>query len=299
METSAPRPRAAAVWMLGSIAAFTGMTVAGREVSTVHDSFEIMAVRSAIGLVLVLAYGAAFGRLADIRTDRLGGHVLRNVVHFTGQNLWFYAIAMIPLAQVVALEFTSPVWVVLLAPLVVGEKLTRVRLIAATLGLIGTLIVSRPDPTMISPGVMAAAGCAVCFAMTALLTKRLTKGEPILSILVWLTAMQLVFGVVASFAVGDVAWPTAQTLPWLGLIGVAGVGAHLCLTKALSLAAAGYVMPLDFLRLPLVAAIGALAYGEGLDLWVLAGGAVIFAGILMNVRSDLRPKSNNVSVTTL
>ena len=293
-------PRAAALWMLGSILSFSAMIIGGREVSSVHDSFEIMAVRSVIGLVLVLVIGAGLGRLGDLRTDRLGGHVLRNMVHFTGQNLWFMAIAAIPLAQVVAIEFTSPVWVILLAPLVIGEKLTRVRLIAAGLGLVGTMIVSRPDITNLDPGIMAAAGSAVFFALTALLTKRLTKGEPILSILIWLTVMQSVLGIAASFIDGDVAWPTAQTLPWLGLIGVTGVLAHLCLTTALSLAPAGYVMPLDFLRLPLVAGLGAWFYAEALDIWVLVGAAVIFLGIGLNLRAGLRAggpgsKSNKIT----
>lgn len=287
-------PRAAALWMLGAILSFSAMIIAGREVSLVHDSFEIMAVRSVIGLGLVLAVGAGLGRLGEVRTDRLGGHLIRNAVHFTGQNLWFIAIAAIPLAQVVAIEFTSPVWVILLAPLVIGERLTRVRLIAAGLGLAGTMIVSRPDISNLDPGVLAAAGSAVFFALTALLTKRLTKGEPILSILIWLTLMQSVFGIGASFIDGDVTWPTAQTLPWLGLIGVTGVLAHLCLTSALSLAPAGYVMPLDFLRLPLVAAAGAWFYAESLDLWVLVGAVVIFAGIGLNLRAGVAQKATKL-----
>jgi len=286
--TQPSRPRAAALWMSGAIVAFTAMAVAGREVSAVHDSFEIMAVRSVIGLALVLLAGAAMGRLSDIRTDRLAGHLLRNLVHFTGQNLWFLALSLIPLAQVVALEFTAPVWVILLAPLVVGERLTPVRMVAAGLGLAGILIVARPDLSNPDPGVLAAAGCALCFALTALLTKRLTQGEPILSILVWLTAMQAVLGLITAFADGQVAWPTGATLPWLALIAVCGVLAHLCLTTALSLAPAGFVMPLDFLRLPLIAAIGALIYAEPLDPLVLLGGAVIFAGIGLNIRAGYR-----------
>ncbi|MGL5362791.1 MAG: DMT family transporter [Bosea sp. (in: a-proteobacteria)] len=274
----------AALWMSGSITSFTAMAVAGRELAGLHDTFEIMAVRSAIGLVLVLGVGAALGRLGQISGQRLGGHLLRNVVHFTGQNLWFWAFGVLPLAQVVALEFTSPLWVVLLAPLILGERLTGLRLVAAGVGFAGILIVARPDMGHVSPGVLAAAGAALCFALTMLLTKALTKGETLITILFWLTLMQLVFGVGAVLIDGQVQMPTAQSLPWLVLIGVTGVLAHLCLTMALSLAPASEIVPLDFIRLPLIVVVGALFYAEPLDIRVVLGGGLILTAIWINLR---------------
>jgi len=282
-------PRTAILWMGGSITAFTAMAVAGREVSAQHDTFEIMAVRSAIGLILVLAVGAMTGQLGRISRARLGGHVLRNVVHFTGQNLWFLAIGLLPLAQVIALEFTSPLWVVLLAPLILGERLTGRRLFAAGLGFGGILIVARPDIGNISVGLLAAAGAAVFFALTTLLTKRLTQGEALITILFWLTLMQLVFGLVTAFADGRVRLPDAQSLPWLVLIGVAGVLAHLCLTMALSLAPASFVAPVDFIRLPLIAVVGAVFYAEPISVPVFVGGGIILAAIWLNLRWGATP----------
>ena len=282
------RPLAAAVWMLGSVVAFTAMAVAARNVSAVHDSFEVLTVRSVIGFALVLAYGLARGQLAEVSTQNLSGHFIRNIVHFAGQNLWFMALTLIPLAQVFALEFTSPLWVILLSPLFLNERLTKMRLFAAALGFGGIVLATRPDVTALPPGVMAGLGAAVCFAAVSILTKRLTRGTSVIGILFWLTLMQVFFGLIAAGADGDITWPTAQTLPWLALIGLCGVVAHLSLTTALSLAPASYVMPVDFIRLPLIAAIGALAYGEPLDPWVLAGGAVIFAAIWLNIRSQTR-----------
>ena len=282
------RPLAAAVWMLGSVVAFTAMAVAARNVSAVHDSFEVLTVRSVIGFALVLAYGLARGQLAEVSTQNLSGHFIRNIVHFAGQNLWFMALTLIPLAQVFALEFTSPLWVILLSPLFLNERLTKMRLFAAALGFGGIVLATRPDVTALHPGVMAGLGAAVCFAAVSILTKRLTRGSSVIGILFWLTLMQVFFGLIAAGADGDITWPTAQTLPWLALIGLCGVVAHLSLTTALSHAPASYVMPVDFIRLPLIAAIGALAYGEPLDPWVLAGGAVIFAAIWLNIRSQTR-----------
>ena len=256
--------------MLGSVVAFTAMAVAARNVAAVHDSFEVLMIRSVAGLALVLAYGLARGQLAQISTQNLSGHFIRNIVHFVGQNLWFLALTLIPLAQVFALEFTAPIWVILLSPIFLKERLTRSRLAAAALGFGGILLATRPDVTALHPGVLAALGAALCFAAVGILTKRLTRGTPVIGILFWLTLMQAIFGLITAGADGAITWPTAQTLPWLGLIGLCGVAAHLCLTTALSLAPASYVMPVDFIRLPLIAVIGALAYAEPLDPWVLA-----------------------------
>ncbi len=292
-----PNALRAAIWMTGAVGSFTAMAIAGRQVSYLHDSFEIMMMRSAVGFVLVCGFLLSAGRLGEVSAARLGGHFLRNLIHFTGQNLWFWALTMIPLAQVFALEFTSPIWVILLSPLFLGERLTPPRLIAAGMGFVGILIVARPDFAHLNPGVLAAAASAVCFAATSIATKKLTRGINIASIMFWLTLMQFCFGCIAAFADGVVHWPTAQTLPWLVLIGFCGVLAHLSITKALSLAPAAFVAPLDFVRLPVIAVVGALIYAEPLDPYVIGGGAVIFLGIWINIRAELRRSRTESAVT--
>jgi drug/metabolite transporter (DMT)-like permease len=281
--TTPNRPLAAALWMTGAIAAFTAMAVATRQINGAHDTFEILAYRSVVGFLIVVAGAAALGQLGRVRADRLGSHAIRNILHFTGQSLWFWAITMIPLAQVFALEFTSPIWVILLSPLVLGEHLTRRKLLSATLGFAGVWIVAQPDFTRIDPGVLAAIGAAVFFAATTLMTKALTRGEAIVGILFWLTLMQAGFGFAAVLADGTITLPTLATLPWLALIGIAGVTAHLCLTTALSLAPASSVVPVDFIRLPLIATIGALFYGEAVEITLFLGAGLIFLGVWINL----------------
>jgi drug/metabolite transporter (DMT)-like permease len=283
-----PRPGLAALWMTGAIVSFSLMAIAGRAVSFELDTFEIMMYRSFVGVVLVLTVGGALGRLREVTRRDLHVHALRNVSHFTGQNLWFYAITMAPLAQVFALEFTSPIWVTLLAPLVLGERLTRTRLLAALIGFVGILMVARPGFGTLSPGVIAAAASALGFAGSILLTKRLTRTETITCILFWLTVMQAGLGIVASGWDGDIALPSAATAPWLVLIGCAGLMAHLCLTNALSVAPATVVVPMDFIRLPAIAVIGMLLYGEPLDAFVVIGAAIIFAANYLNIWTETR-----------
>ncbi len=290
------RPLAAALWMTGAIAAFTPMAVATRQIRGVHDTFEILAFRSMIGWVIVVALGLALGQLGRIRSDRLGSHVLRNLFHFSGQSLWFYAITVIPLAQVFALEFTSPIWVILLAPVSLGERLNRRKVLAAALGFAGVWIVARPDFGAPEPGVVAAAGAAVFFAATNLMTKALTRGEAVISILFWLTLMQALLGSLAMAFGGPVTLPTLSTLPWLGLIAVAGITAHLCLTTALSLAPASVVVPVDFARLPIIAAIGAIFYNEPIEPALFLGAGLIFVGIWITLGSGAsRPQGSAVT----
>ena len=278
----------AAAWMTGAIVAFTSMAVAGRAVALEHDTFETMLYRSVVGFIVVLIVARAAGTLGQVTTRRMGLQVMRNVSHFTGQNLWFYAITVIPLAQVFALEFTSPLWVMALAAVFLGERLTQPRIIAAVLGFAGVLMVARPDPATLDPNVLIAAAAAIGFAGSAIFTKLLTRTETVTCILFWLTAMQAIFGLITAGYDGDIALPTAQSAPWLILIAFAGLTAHFCLTKALILAPASIVMPIDFLRLPIIAVIGMLFYNEGLDLLVLLGGALILAGNLYMVRSESR-----------
>jgi drug/metabolite transporter (DMT)-like permease len=286
--TSQTRPLAAALWMLGSIFSFVGMSIAGRALKPFLDVPEIMTWRSLIGLVIVVALARAvrLDRLA--RREKLKWHALRNTVHFAGQGLWFWALMSIPLAQLFALEFTSPIWVILLAPLVLGERLTRVKLLAAALGFAGVLVVARPDFGHWEPGVIAALVAAVCFAGNIMMTKRLTGTEPILTILFWQTAMQLVMGLALSAWDGAVTLPPVEALPALAVVGVGGIVAHFSLTKALSLAPATFVIPIDFVRLPMAAVLGLWLYGEALEWAVLVGAALIFLGNWINIRYGAR-----------
>jgi drug/metabolite transporter (DMT)-like permease len=277
--------------MTGAIASFSAMAVAGREVSFELDTFEIMMYRSFVGIALVLALGWYFGTLGQITRRHMGTHFTRNIAHFTGQNLWFYAVTVIPLTQLFALEFTSPLWVLLLSPMVLGERLTRMRVLAAVMGFVGILIITRPWEYGISFGITTAALSAVAFAWTTLMTKKLTRTESVTCVLFYLTVMQAVFGVICAGYDGDIAIPSLTALPYVMVIALCGLLAHFCITSALSVAPATVVIPVDFARLPVIAVIGMLAYGEALDILVLAGAVLIFVGNYSNILHETRGQS--------
>jgi len=286
-------PRAvlrAGLWMLGAVVSFSSMAVAGRAVSFELDTFEIMMYRSIVGFVLVICVARLTGHARSITTRSPGLHLIRNLSHFTGQNLWFYAITMIPLAQVFALEFTAPLWVLVLSPLVLGERMTRVRALAAVIGFTGILIVARPSPETINAGTLAAAAAAIGFAGSILATKRLTRTETLTCILFWMTLTQIVFGLICAGVDGDIALPSPASAPWLIVIGCAGLMAHVCLTTALSIAPATVITPVDFLRLPLIAVIGLMVYSEAIDALTLLGAAVIFGANYLNLWFETRKR---------
>ncbi len=290
MSDDQPQIGRAALWMTGAIASFSSMAVAGREVSFAIDTFEIMMYRSLFGLLIVILILTITRSWAQVSRRSMGLQAVRNVAHFTGQNLWFFAVTVIPLAQVFALEFTMPIWVVVLAPLLLGERLTSIRAMSAVIGFVGILIVARPSPETINAGVISAASAAFFFAITAITTKKLTRTESIACILFWLTSMQLVLGVIMAGYDGDIALPDAQTAPWLLLIAIAGLTAHYCYTNALAIAPATVVVPFDFARLPTIAIVGMVMYHEALDVWVLVGAVVIFFGNYLNILSETRKK---------
>ena len=287
-STSPPQPLRAALWMIGAIAAFSSMAVAGREIAVELDTFETMMYRSFLGVIIVTTAAALFGRLNEISFRLMHLHLARNVFHFAGQNLWFYAVTVIPLAQVFAFEFTSPLWVTLLAPFVLGERLTRVRALAAALGFLGILVVARPGATELTPGVLTAAAAALGFAGSILFTKLLLRDVSITCILFWLTVLQAGMGLAMAGYDGDIAVPSPAILHLVVIIGCAGLVAHFCMTQALAVAPATVVVPLDFLRLPIIAIVGMIVYAEALDPFVFLGAAIIFIANYLNIRTETR-----------
>ena len=273
----------AALWMLGAIGSFSAMAIAGREAGQTLDTFEIMSYRSLVGVIIVAVLITVKGNWGSVKTDRLSSHLVRNLAHFTGQNLWFFAVTLIPLAQVFALEFTSPLWVVVLSPLLLGERLTLIRGLSVMLGFMGILIVARPSPETLNAGVVAAASCAIFFALTVIFTKRLTRNEGIASILFWLTSMQLVMGLIMAGWDGDITLPSLEILPLVLLIGMAGLAAHFCFTNALSIAPATVVVPFDFARLPVIAVLAMVIYGEAVVVWTFVGAGLIFMANYLNI----------------
>lgn len=280
------QPLKATAWMMGAVFGFSSLAIAGRQLAQGLDTFEIMTFRSVVGVLVVLGTAALTGRTGHIKAKALHLHFFRNLSHFTGQNLWLFALTSVPLAQLFALEFSYPILVAIGAVLFLGERINRLRALSFVIGFIGILIVARPFGSGgLSIGLISAMACAFGFAGSALFTKKLTQTAHVtlISILFWLSLMQMFMGLICAGFDGDMVTPSTQQWPWIVVLSLAGLGAHLCLTQALSLAPASIVTPLDFLRLPLIAIVGMAFYGEALDVYVFIGAAIIFGANYMNI----------------
>ena len=287
-----PAPLRAGIWMTGAMLSFTLMAISGRSLADKLDTFEIMTYRSLIGIVIVLAVAFYAGTWRQFSTQRLGLHLVRNLFHFAGQNLWFFALIYVPLSQMFVFEFSSPLWVAIFAPLILSERLTLTRFFAATIGFFGILVVVRPDFSNLPPELIAAALCAIGFAGATITTKLLTRTETITCILFWLVALQAMFGFIMAGYDGQIDVPQGTEWGWLSLIGVCGLCAHFCITSALQLAPATVVTPFEFLRLPMVSVVGVWLYSEGLEWQVFVGALVVLGANWMNIRAETSAVQN-------
>ncbi len=282
-----PSTGRAVAWASLAIFSFSTMAVAGREVASDLDTFSVMFYRSFFGLAVVLCI-LPFSKqgFSAVKTRRLPLHLTRNVFHFTGQNLWFYAVSLVPLSQVFALELTTPIWVALLAPFLLGEQFTARRLAAILLGFAGILVIIRPGYSAIGAGELAAISCVAGFVGTVIATKALTRTESTLTIIFWMTLSQTVMALI--ILRGQPIVPQGDAILWVLLIGLCGLLAHLSLTQAYRYADASLVAPMDFLRLPLITVVGMLLYSESPDIWVFVGGAIVFAANYLTIRTARR-----------
>ncbi len=266
--------------MAGALVLFTGMAIAARELSADLGTFQLLAVRGIVGLLIVSALLQKYG-WSQLSASNLRLHLLRNLAQFGGQFGWFYAIAAIPLATVFAIEFTVPVWTAIFAALLLGERITATRVIAIVCGLAGVLVILRPGAEIIHPAALVMLAGAVSFGLAHTMTKKLTGRDSMLCILFWMSALQLPLGLIP--ALSQWAPMTAAHAPWLLVIGCAGLAAHYCMVRALAVADATVVVTLDFLRLPLITLIGYWIYSEPADWHLAAGAALILAANLINV----------------
>ena len=271
--------------MSGALLSFLMMAIAGRELSDTMNTFQIVLVRSAVALsvVMVIVFRTGFGA---IRTDKWRIHLIRNTIHYGAQFGWFLGVSLLPLATVFAIEFTTPIWAVLMAVVFLKEKMTMGRTVAVGFGFIGMLIILRPGAEVFDIGSIAVLLAAMGYASAYTFTRFLGRTDSPLVILFHMMAVQTLIGL----GPGLWVWVTPQPVDtvWILLVGLMAISSHFCLAKALSLAEASVVVPIDFLRLPLIAVIGFLIYNEAIEVVVFAGALIIFAGNYYNIRQETK-----------
>jgi drug/metabolite transporter (DMT)-like permease len=244
-------------------------------------------VRSACGLAIMLAILAIWpSRSHDLSVRRIRLHAVRNTLHFASQIGWALSVTLLPLATVFALEFTMPAWVAIFAVPLLGERMTLVRASSIAVCFAGVLVIVRPGLGSFQPAVLIILATAVAFALVGISTKKLISSESSFAILFWMNLMQLPMNFAGSDAGFIFRLDGSMIAPLLG-IAIGGLTTHFCLTNAFRHGDATIVVPLDFLRVPAIAAVGWLLYAERVDAPVFAGAGLIIAGVVWNLRAEV------------
>jgi drug/metabolite transporter (DMT)-like permease len=276
------------LWMTGALLSFSVAALSVRALSKTLSVFEIISIRSGGGLIILLTLIAVQpGLRHTLALRQMGLHAFRNSVQFVGQVAWMKAVTLLPLATVFALEFTMPAWVAILAVVFLGEKLSVSRVGSVILCFLGVLVIVRPGFAGFQPASLLVLGAALSFAITLVATKKLTATVSTFAILFWLNAMQFPVNLALSNLWFVVKLDAATTLPLLGIV-ISGLSAHYCFANAFRFGDATIVVPIDFLRVPLIAFVGASFYGEPLSGVVFAGAGLIASGVVWNLRAESR-----------
>jgi drug/metabolite transporter (DMT)-like permease len=278
-----PSKPLAALWMAGWLTLMLIVVVAGREGMRELNVFQLMEMRTIIGFFLLYPLIRANGGFAVLKTARIHMHIARNLIHYGAQLGWFFALTLIPIGQVVAIEFTMPIWTAILAAMFLGERMTVWKIAAIVLGVIGVAVIVRPATGEVNPGQLIALGAAVGFGVSIAMVKSLTRTEHSVAIIFWMLTIQSLAGLFPALYVWT--WPPTYVWGWAVVIAFCGTFSHYCMARAMLHADATVVIPMDFLRVPLTATAGWLIYSERLDLFTVLGAVLILTGNLLNLRT--------------
>lgn len=269
--------------MAGWLSLMLIVAIAGRETTRELNVFQIMEVRSILGFFMLYPLIRLNSGFAAMKTSRPLQHIARNLIHYSAQLGWFFALTLIPLGQVVSIEFTMPIWTAILAATFLGERMTAWKIAAIVLGIVGVIVIVRPSTGEINPGQLIALAAAVGFGISIAMVKSLTRTEPTLAIIFWMLVVQSAAGFFPSIYVW--VWPSAYAWGWMVVIAFCGTFSHYCMARAMLHADATVVIPMDFLRVPLTAAAGWLLYAERLDAFTVLGATLILTGNLLNLKA--------------
>ncbi len=274
--TKQSRPVAGIFWMVFTGLMFVAVTAVVKHVGSDVPAAQAAFLRYVLGLVFLLPMIKPI-LSAHLTRRQKKLFWVRGVVHTLAVILWFFAMARIPIAEVTAMNYLSPVYVSLGAALFLGERLPPRRLAAVIMALIGAMIILRPGMKEVEIGHIAMLGTAVFFAAGYLIAKQLS-GEVSAAVVVGMLSVTVTVGL-APFAAAVWVTPTLEQLGWLFLVACFATAGHYSMTLAFAAAPLTVTQPVTFLQLIWAVLLGAVVFGEAVDGWVIFGGAVIMASV--------------------
>lgn len=271
------RPVAGVFWMVITGLMFVLVTALVKYMGPRIPSAEAAFLRYILGLALLVPMLPTVFR-ARLTRGQLGLFTARGLAHSLGVWAWFFAMARIPIADVTAMNYLSPIYVTIGAALFLGEKLAFRRIAAVVMALIGALIILRPGFRDIGPGHYAMMGAALVFGVSYLLGKLLTdQTSP--AVVVVMLSVTVPVGL-APLAISVWVTPTMAELALLMGVAIVATTGHFTMGLAFKAAPLTVTQPVTFLQLVWAVALGALFFGEPADIWVVVGGVVIMSSVL-------------------
>ena len=270
------RPLVAVSWMLLTGLLFVGVTAIVKHVGTDLPPAQSAFLRYVTGLVFVIPLIKLIKK-ANLSRNELTLFAWRGLAHSIGVILWFYAMAILPMAEVTAMGYLSPIYVTIGAALFLGERIAALRILAIFAAILGVLIILRPGFREISFGHISMLLNGILFALSYLIAKVMAdKVEPL-----------VVVGMLSIFVtIGLVPWafwvwvtPTLSQLGWTFLLAIFATAGHYTMTLALRAAPISVTQPITFLQLVWSVLMGVLVFNEGFDKWVIIGALIIVFSI--------------------
>ena len=280
-------------WMMSGLVSLSLMAIGARELAGQLTTFQILFFRSVISLFVITLIIYKSKQLTLFSSKRIKLHILRNVFHCIGQYGWFLGLGLLPLAHVFALEFTVPLWTLVIAALFLKEGITIKKTIAVLFGVAGVLVILKPGIEIVEPASLIVLIAAIGYSVSHVTTKSLSNTEESLTVLFYMCLIQLPIGFLLT--INNWMFPDFFQCFWLSVIGMTALTGHYCITNAMKLAEAGIVVTLDFLRLPLIAVVGVIFYKEAFEVVVILGASLMFFGNLINLSSS---KTKRLPVAT-
>ncbi len=274
------------LWMMGGLVSLSLMAIGARELAGHITTFQILFFRSVISLIVITLIINKSKKPNLYSSKRIKLHIVRNIFHFVGQYGWFLGLGLLPLAHVFALEFTVPLWTLIIAALFLKEGITIKKTIAVFFGVAGVLVILKPGIEIIEPASLIVLVAAIGYSVSHVTTKSLSNTEDTLTVLFYMCLIQLPIGLLLT--IHDWVFPDLKQWLWLGVVGITALTGHYCITNAMKLAEAGIVVTLDFLRLPLIAVVGVIFYNEAFEFAVILGASLMLFGNLINLNASKR-----------
>ena len=276
-------------FMLASTLSWAAMLASVRHVATSLHPYEVLLFRFLISVLIFLPVVIA-RRLEPLKTARPGMHVLRSALIVVAMLAFFLAVTMTPLAKLVALQFSAPLFTTVLAMLLLRETIRARRISGLIVGFAGTMVILRPGFVALDLGSLLVLFSSLMWALTMIVIKVQSRTESALTMTIYSTLFSLPFSLLAALPYWQT--PTLPQLGWCVVIAGLGITSNLAFAQAFKEADVTAVLPLYFTQLIWVAVIGYLLFAEIPDVWTWVGGIMICSAVTYIAVREKRVKGD-------